>query len=71
MPLQLKVKDMMVSIDDYAVTTADKPLNEAIPELMKIYFRWKPGNVRKQDTEQALCWMLRINLWVFSILKAS
>ena len=43
MPVQLKVKDMMVSIDDYAVTTADKPLKEAVPELMKIYCQVETG----------------------------
>jgi CBS-domain-containing membrane protein len=43
MPVQLKVKDMMIPIDDYAVTTADKPLKEAVPELMKIYCQVETG----------------------------
>ena len=43
MPVQLKVKDMMVSIDDYAVTTADKPLKEAVPKLMQIYCQVETG----------------------------
>lgn len=43
MPVQLKVKEMMVPIDDYAVTTADKPLKEAVPELMKIYCQVETG----------------------------
>ena len=33
MPVKLKVKDMMIPIDDYAVTTTDKPLKEAIPQI--------------------------------------
>ncbi len=32
MPVELKVKDLMVLLDDYAVTTADKTLKEAVPE---------------------------------------
>ena len=43
MPVQLKVKEMMIPIDDYAVTTADKPLKEAVPELMKIYCQVETG----------------------------
>jgi len=43
MPVQLKVKDMMVPIEDYAVTTADKSLKEAVPELMKIYCQVETG----------------------------
>jgi CBS-domain-containing membrane protein len=39
----LKVKDIMVPIGDYAVTTADKPLKEAVPELMKIYCQVEIG----------------------------
>ena len=37
MPIELKVKDIMVPIEDYAVTTEDKLLKEAVPELMQIY----------------------------------
>lgn len=33
----------MVPIGDYAVTTADKPLKEAIPELMQIYCQVETG----------------------------
>ena len=43
MPVELKVKDMMVPIDDYAVTTADKTLKEAVPKLMKIYCQVEIG----------------------------
>jgi predicted transcriptional regulator len=43
MPVKLKVKDMMVPIDDYAVTTADKTLKEAVPELMRIYCQVETG----------------------------
>jgi len=43
MPDQLKVKDMMIPIDDYAVTNADKPLKEAVPTLMKIYCQVETG----------------------------
>jgi hypothetical protein len=32
MPVELKVKDLMVPPDDYAVTTADKTLKETVPE---------------------------------------
>ncbi|MBW1726712.1 MAG: CBS domain-containing protein [Deltaproteobacteria bacterium] len=43
MPVKLKVKDMMVPIDDYAVTTADKTLKEAVPDLMRIYCQVETG----------------------------
>jgi len=43
MPVKLKVKDMMVPIDDYAVTTVDKTLKEAVPKLMKIYCQVEIG----------------------------
>lgn len=43
MPIALKVKDMMVPIDDYAVTTTDKILKEAVPELMRIYCQVETG----------------------------
>jgi len=43
MPVGLKVKDMMVPIDDYAVTTTDKLLKEAVPELMRIYCQVETG----------------------------
>jgi uncharacterized membrane protein len=43
MPVQLKVKEIMVPIGDYAVTTTDKPLKEAVPELMKIYCQVETG----------------------------
>ena len=43
MPVELKVKDMMVPIDDYAVTTTDKLLKEAVPELMRIYCQVETG----------------------------
>ena len=43
MPVQLKVKEMMIPIEDYAVTTAEKSLKEAVPELMKIYCQVETG----------------------------
>ena len=43
MPVELKVKDMMVPIDDYVVTTIDKLLKEAVPELMQIYCQVETG----------------------------
>jgi CBS-domain-containing membrane protein len=43
MPVQFKVKDMMIPIDDYAVTTANKTLKEAVPQLMKIYCQVETG----------------------------
>lgn len=43
MPVKLKVKDLMIPLDDYAVTTADKTLKEAVPELMKIYCEVETG----------------------------
>lgn len=43
MPVELKVKDLMVPLDDYAVTTADKTLKEAVPELMRIYCQVETG----------------------------
>ena len=51
MPVELKVKDIMVPIDDYAVTTTDKLLKKAVPELMQIFswrrqmFSWNRGNI--------------------------
>jgi CBS domain len=43
MPIQLKVKDIMVPIDEYAVTRVDKTLKEAAPELMRIYCQVETG----------------------------
>jgi len=43
MPVKLKVKDIMVPIEDYAVTTTDKLLKEAVPELMRIYCQVETG----------------------------
>jgi hypothetical protein len=73
MPLQLKVKDMMVSIDDYAVTTADKPLKEAIPELMKIYCQMETGKYTEAGHRTSLVLDAKDKLvgilYVKSILK--
>ena len=54
MPVKLKVKDMMIPIDDYAVTTTDKPLKEAIPELMKIYCQVETGKCTEAGHRTAL-----------------
>lgn len=43
MPIQMKVKDIMVPIDEYAVTRVDKTLKEAVPELMRIYCQVETG----------------------------
>jgi CBS domain-containing protein len=43
MPVQMKVKDIMVPIDEYAVTRIDKTLREAVPELMRIYCQVETG----------------------------
>ena len=37
MPISMKVRDLMVPIGDYAVTTADKTLGEAVPTLRQLY----------------------------------
>jgi CBS domain-containing protein len=37
MPTSMKVRDLMVPIGDYAVTTVDKTLGEAVPTLRKLY----------------------------------
>jgi C-terminal processing protease CtpA/Prc len=43
MPIQLKVKDIMVPIGEYAVTRVDKTLKEAVPELMRVYCQVETG----------------------------
>jgi CBS domain-containing protein len=43
MPVQMKVKDIMVPIGEYAVTRIDKTLREAVPELMRIYCQVETG----------------------------
>jgi len=37
MPINMKVRDLMVPISDYAVTVADKTLRDAVPALRKLY----------------------------------
>ena len=37
MPISMTVRDLMVPIDRYAVTTVDQTLGEAIPNLRKLY----------------------------------
>jgi CBS domain-containing protein len=54
MPVRLKVKDLMIHIDDYAVTTADKPLKEAVPELMKIYCQVETGKCTEAGHRSSL-----------------
>ena len=39
MPITKKVRDLLVPISEYAVTTMDKPLREAVPALRKLYLR--------------------------------
>lgn len=43
MPLQKKVRDCLIPISEYAVTTEDKPLREAIPALRKLYCQVEDG----------------------------
>ena len=43
MPVQMKVKEIMVPIGEYAVTRIDKTLKEAVPELMRIYCQVETG----------------------------
>ncbi|MGB6064365.1 MAG: CBS domain-containing protein [Desulfomonilaceae bacterium] len=37
MPITKKVKDILVPLSNYAVTSPDKPLRAAVPKLRKIY----------------------------------
>ncbi len=37
MPLTKKVRDCLIPISEYAVTTEDKPLREAVPMLRRLY----------------------------------
>ena len=43
MPITKKARDLLVPISDYAVTTMDKPLKEAVPELRKLYCQVEDG----------------------------
>lgn len=43
MPIALKVRDLLVPLAEYAVTTVDKPLREAIPRLWKLYCQVEEG----------------------------
>lgn len=43
MPLTKKVKDCLIPISEYAVTTEDKPLREAVPMLRRLYCQVETG----------------------------
>jgi len=43
MPITKKVRDLLVPISEYAVTTLDKPLKEAVPALRKLYCEVEDG----------------------------
>ncbi|HMK33673.1 MAG TPA: CBS domain-containing protein [Desulfomonilaceae bacterium] len=43
MPIAMKVRDLLVPLSEYAVTTVDKPLKEAIPALRKLYCQVEDG----------------------------
>lgn len=43
MPTQLKARDLMVPLQEYATTRADKTLREAIPVLRKLYCQLEEG----------------------------
>jgi CBS domain-containing protein len=43
MPITKKVRDLLVPISEYAVTTMDKPLREAVPALRKLYCEVEDG----------------------------
>jgi CBS domain-containing protein len=43
MPITRKVKDILIPLSEYAVTSPDKPLKEAVPVLRKIYCQVEDG----------------------------
>ncbi len=43
MPITMKVRDLLVPLSEYAVTTVDKPLKEAAPTLRRIYCQVEDG----------------------------
>ncbi len=43
MPIALKARDLIVPISDYAVTTVEKTLKEAVPALRKLYCQIEDG----------------------------
>lgn len=43
MPVKLKAKDIMIPIDNYAVTNADEHLRDAVRDLAKIYCEVESG----------------------------
>jgi CBS domain-containing protein len=43
MPITKKVKDILIPLSEYAVTSPDKPLREAVPALRKIYCQVEDG----------------------------
>jgi CBS domain-containing protein len=43
MPLTKKVRDCLIPISEYAVTTEDKPLREAVPMLRRLYCEVETG----------------------------
>ena len=71
MPISMKVRDLMVPIGDYAVTTADKTLGEAVPTLRKLYCEVEWGKCTEAGHKQSWCWMRPGAWWVFWILRVS
>jgi CBS domain-containing protein len=43
MPITMKVRDLLVPLSEYAVTTVDKPLKDAVPTLRKLYCQVEDG----------------------------
>ncbi len=43
MPLTKKVRDLLVPLSEYAVTSPDKTLGEAVPTLRKLYCQIEDG----------------------------
>jgi CBS domain-containing protein len=43
MPITMKVRDLLVPLSEYAVTTVGKPLKEAVPALRKLYCQVEDG----------------------------
>lgn len=43
MPINLKAKDIMIPLDEYATTTVNEHLRDAVRDLMQIYCRTEAG----------------------------
>lgn len=44
MPIAKKIRDLLVPLNEYAVTTTDSPLKEAVLALRKLYCQVEDGN---------------------------